>query len=233
MRMRYLESVLIESDVYAVGDYIIKRWQFNDFAENTYVVTGKEACLIIDPGCYHDDEKSAVYAYVHAQNRQLVRLLNTHAHLDHVFGNAWVADTFQLAPCLHEKETIMYTHQNDWARSRGYAMDALPTPGYYWRHERHRFTFDNDDWYALWTPGHSPGHVCYYVPSCHMLFTGDVLFWQGVGRTDLPLGDAKAMKKSLQMVCQLPSNTSIYPGHGAPSVLAEELRDNPFLQTHA
>lgn len=204
---------------------------FNPFQENTYLVhdeTGE--CVIFDPGCYEASERRELTNKVQALGLTPVRLINTHCHLDHVFGNRFVADTWGLALEIHPLEAPVLA-----AVPRVCEMYGLPIPeespepltslkaGEYIR-------FGNTELLQLFTPGHSPGSVSFYCALSKFVIAGDVLFYGSIGRTDLPGGDHDTLIHAIKTeLLPLGDDITVYPGHGPATRMGYERKNNPFL----
>ena len=208
----------------------VKTFVFNPVQENTYVLSDqKDACCIIDPGCYFGNERIALKEYIDQQGLSPKLLLNTHCHLDHVFGNKFVYDTWGLPLHLHEKEEPVLAN----APERG-LMWGMPFENY-----RGELIFlvpgetvmlGDDQLSILFLPGHSPGSVGFYCASQGFLIGGDVLFRESIGRTDLPGGHHATLLNSIRtQLWTLPDETVVYPGHGEPTTIGWEKKHNPFL----
>jgi hydroxyacylglutathione hydrolase len=207
----------------------VKVFPFNPLQENTYLVhDGEGRCAVIDPGCYSAEERDFLKSYMSSHGLQPVWLLNTHCHLDHVFGNRFVAEAFGLRPQIHPLEQRVL----DFAPASGLMWD-LPfdhyggevghlepgKPVYIGEHPLQ----------VLFIPGHSPGHVGFYSSEQGFVVSGDVLFREGVGRTDLPGGDSQTLMRSIREVLfLLPDDTVVYTGHGPSTTIGWERRHNPF-----
>ena len=208
----------------------IKSFIFNPVQENTYLIHNEfNQCIIIDPGCYFDEEKEALKSYIAQNNLQPLMLLNTHCHLDHVFGNKFIADTYGLTLQLHEKEKPVLSY----APTSG-LMYNLPFDNYTGQFillkEGDKIQLGQDELYVIEAPGHSPGSICFYSATQNFIIGGDVLFRGGIGRTDLPMGDHKALLHNIKnKLFVLPGETVVYSGHGAPTTIGEEKRSNSFL----
>jgi len=209
----------------------VKSFEFNPVQENTYVLLGeKDACILIDPGCYFGNERAILQEYIEGEGLSPKYLLNTHCHLDHVFGNKFIYDTWDLPLHLHEKETEML----ELAPSAGMMWD-LPFENYrgplVFLEEGGRIQLEEDELQILFLPGHSPGHLGFYSASEGFLIGGDVLFRAGIGRTDLPGGDHDTLIRSIrEQLWVLPDDTVVYPGHGEPTTIGWEKKNNPFLK---
>ena len=190
----------------------------------------KGAACIIDPGCYFSGEEQALKGFLEAHNLTPVLLLNTHCHLDHIFGNRFIHKTYGLTLHLHPLEKQV--------------LDLGPVSGQLWQlpfdnydgdlhyiNEGEGIQLGDDTLEILLTPGHSPGSVCFYSREHRFLIGGDVLFNGSVGRTDLPGGDFKTLEKSIKTkLYTLPDDVVVYPGHGEPTTIGKERRSNPFVQ---
>ena len=208
----------------------VQMFTFNPVAENTYVVYNEnKECAIIDPGCYFDEEKESLAGFI--KNKKLVPklLLNTHCHLDHVFGNKFIAEKFGLSLHIHPLEKKLL----DYAPASG-LMYNLPFDNYtgeiiYIDIDKPIF-IGNDELQVFHTPGHSPGSVCFYSSGNNFIISGDVLFKGSIGRSDLPGGDHDKLIKSIrEKLLVLPGETMAYSGHGEATTIEEERESNPFL----
>lgn len=210
--------------------FAVKIFIFSPIQENTYVLyNDKGECIIIDPGCYYDDEKDELAFFIDSNGLTPVLLLNTHCHLDHVFGNKWVAEKYGLKLHLHEKEKPVL----DYAPTAGLRWD-LPFDNYQgdviYLREGDTVQLGEDVLEVFFTPGHSPGSVVFYCRKQQFVIGGDVLFKMSVGRTDLPGGDYATLLNSIQTkLFVLPDEVKVYSGHGEPTTIGFEKRNNPFL----
>ncbi len=208
----------------------IQSFTFNPLEENTYVLFNEfNQCAIIDPGCYFDEEKEKLKAFI--QHKKLVPslLLNTHCHLDHVFGNRYIAGTYGLTLQLHEKEKYVLS----FAPTSG-LMYNLPFDnyegGFIELKEKDIIQIGQDELEVIEAPGHSPGSICFYCRKQNFLIGGDVLFYHSIGRTDLPGGNHQQLIENINnKIMVLPAKTIVYSGHGQPTTVEEEKTGNPFL----
>ncbi len=209
----------------------VKSFAFNPVQENTYVLSDeKDACWIIDPGCYFGNERNALKEYIEQQGLSPVMLLNTHCHLDHVFGNKFVGDSWDLPLHLHEKEQPLLHAAPEMGRQwdmpfENYRGELIfLTPG-------EPLSLGDNPIDILFLPGHSPGSLGFYSKTQGFVIGGDVLFRESIGRTDLPGGDYETLLASIrQQLWTLPDETIVYPGHGEPTTVGWERAHNPFLQ---
>lgn len=209
----------------------VSGFTFNAFSENTYLLhdaTGE--CIVIDPGCYERAEQEALRSFIAQQGLRVVLLLNTHCHIDHVFGNQFVLDTYQVPFLIHEADLATLRSVPAYAPSYGFAHynPAEPT-GFLQAGEPVRFGTTELD--VRFAPGHAPGHVVFYHAPTSTVIGGDVLFQGSIGRTDLPGGDYATLISSIKsQLLTLPDDTVVYPGHGPATTVGQERRTNPFLQ---
>ncbi len=208
----------------------VKSFTFNPFQENTYVLYDdtKEA-VIVDPGCYNNTEENELLQFINENNLKPVRLLNTHGHIDHVFGNAFVASQFNLDLELHEMDLEILKMAKIMAEKYGLEYTVSPLPGRYLS-EREEIKFGNTALEIRFVPGHAPGHVVFYETVSKQLIGGDVLFQGSIGRTDLPGGNHEDLLESIRnQVFTLPDEVVVYPGHGPSTNVGFEKKNNPFF----
>ena len=209
----------------------IKRFTFNPVQENTYILYNENnECIIIDPGCYFDSEKEEFTTFIKNHKLEPKLLLNTHCHLDHVFGNKFIAEEYKLTLNTHllEKEIL------EMAPASG-LMFNLPFDNYQgdviYLKEGDVISLGNDKLQVIHAPGHSPGSICFYCEKQNILVGGDVLFQNSIGRTDLPYGDHDALIKNIkEKLFKLPPDVTVYPGHGPETTIGSEIEGNPYLQ---
>lgn len=209
----------------------VQPFTFNPVQENTYVLYNEESlCCIIDPGCYFASEEAELRNFIVQHGLIPKYLLNTHCHLDHIFGNRFVQKTFNLVLHLHQLEKQVL----DFGPASG-QMWQLPFDNYdgelKYLEEGDKIKLGNDELDILFTPGHSPGHVCFYNKAGKFLIGGDVLFNGSVGRTDLPGGDFETLEQSIiTKLYTLPDDVIVYPGHGESTTIGDERKTNPFVK---
>ncbi|MEP7144901.1 MAG: MBL fold metallo-hydrolase [Ferruginibacter sp.] len=208
----------------------IQSFIFNPVRENTYLLYNEfKQCIIIDPGCYFEEEREQIKKFISQNSLAPAMLLNTHCHLDHVFGNKFIADTYQLVLQIHEKERQVL----DYAPTSG-LMYNLPFDNYTGKFillkEGDKILLGKDELEIIEASGHSPGSICFYCARQNFIIGGDVLFQGGIGRTDLPMGDHLALLKNIKnKLLVLPGETVVYSGHGPATTIEEEQLHNPFL----
>jgi hydroxyacylglutathione hydrolase len=193
---------------------------------NCYIVGCEETHegAIIDPGGH----TKRILAEVERLGLAIKFVLNTHAHFDHTDGNKSVVEATGAALALHplDRPILEAGGGGTWFGMRTAAGPA-PTLDL---HDGDQLHIGKLSFQVLHTPGHSPGHVCFYEPNAGVLFDGDLLFYQGVGRTDLPGGNPRELMDSIQrLVLALPDETVVHPGHGPATTIGDEKRHNPWL----
>lgn len=209
----------------------IKTFTFNPFQENTYLVWDEtNEAVLIDAGMLFENEKSMLQKFIEDNNLTLKRVLNTHLHLDHQFGNKFMFDVFGIAPEAGEEDEFLLATANSQAEMFG--LPYTETPKNLDKHiiDNQIIKFGKSEFIAFHTPGHSPGSYCLYSEKEGVVFVGDVLFSGSIGRTDLPKGDYATLINSIQnRLLPLPDFTVVYSGHGPATTIGEEKKSNPFL----
>ncbi len=209
----------------------IKLFTFNALAENTYVLYDEtRECVIIDPGCYDRNEQQLLKEFIEAEELKVVKLLNTHGHVDHVLGNAYVKRTFGVSLYVHPKDEATLRAVAAYAPIWGFhRYEPAEADGYL--EEGDVVSFGNTQLKVLFLPGHAPGHIGFYCEKEEILIAGDVLFQNSIGRTDLPGGNHQTLLRSIrEKVFPLGDSVKVYPGHGPMTQVGDEKRWNPFLQ---
>lgn len=210
----------------------VKTFVFNPFFENTFVIyeTESKKAIIVDPGCHNDEERSELEAFTDNLNLEVDYLITTHAHIDHILGNRFVFDTYLPSYYLPEDDLPLYSSAPEQAKAFGVALDPLPDPQNF-LNESESIRLNNTEVNFLHTPGHTPGEFCIHLPEAKICITGDVLFKDGIGRTDLWGGNMDQLIESITgKLLVLPDDTVIYPGHGPTSTIGDEKKRNPFLK---
>ncbi len=209
----------------------VKVFTFSPIQENTYVLYNDDLkAIIIDPGCYTSAEQETLKNFIKDTGLEPIQLLNTHCHLDHVFGNDWVHKTYGLELYIHPNEEKMLAFAPISGEKWGLPFTNYSGPIHFLQHGDTVF-LGNETLEIRLAPGHSPGSLCFYNENQGFVIGGDVLFYQGIGRTDLPFGDSEALLNSIrEQLFTLPDETIVYSGHGRPTRISLEKESNPFLQ---
>jgi glyoxylase-like metal-dependent hydrolase (beta-lactamase superfamily II) len=210
----------------------IKAFTFNAFSENTYVVyDDTRQGVIIDPGCSDRPEQKELTGFIEEEKLKITQLLNTHGHIDHVLGNAFVKRTYNVQLYIHPQDEATLRAVQVYALSYGIAdYEAVEPDGYL--NEGETVTFGDTALDVLFVPGHAPGHIAFYHPEQKLCIAGDVLFRGSIGRTDLPGGDFDTLIRSIRTkLFPLGDAVTVYPGHGPETTIGHEKKYNPFLQS--
>lgn len=209
----------------------IASFVFSPFSENTYVIADVSGeCAIVDPGCSDPSEQRELKEYITRNGLKPVRLLNTHCHIDHVFGNAYAAREWKLTLEAHRGEIPVLESAIAVSQAFGLPYDPSPAIGSYLEHGD-IVRFGETALEVLFTPGHSPASVSFYNRAEGYVVCGDTLFSGSVGRTDLPGGNTQTLIESIEReLLSLPPETRLLAGHMEETTVERESRSNPFVQ---
>lgn len=208
----------------------IKKFTFNPVQENTFVLfdeTGE--CMIIDAGCYFENERQELDQFIEAKQLKPVRLINTHCHFDHIMGVTHCRAKYHLQFETHPDEAVLVVQAEEHGDLFNIPMEPVDAPDLFFN-EGDRITFGNSYLLVIAAPGHSPGGVVFYNPEQKILIAGDVLFYGSIGRTDLPGGSFEQLTGNIKSkLLILPEETIVYCGHGPETTIGFEKKNNPFL----
>jgi len=210
----------------------IEKFTFNAFSENTFIVSDNtKECIIIDPGCYNQHEKNELAKYVTDNNLKPVMLINTHCHIDHIFGNKFAAEKWGLELQINKLELGILENSTDVAKLYGFENYEKSPNAKIFLNEHDEIKFGESKLDILFTPGHSPGHIAFHSAKDKVLISGDVLFKNSIGRTDLPGGNYDTLIKSIkEKILLLEDETIVFCGHGPSTTIGSEKLNNPFLK---
>lgn len=202
----------------------------NPFMENTYIISDEtRECIILDPGCSNKEEQKRLVDYIEAKCLKPVHLINTHCHIDHVLGNKYVSLRFGLTPKYHKEEQIVLEMCEIVSTQYGIPYEKSPVAKEFLV-EGEDLKFGNTTFDIRFTPGHSPGSVSLVNHEHKMVFGGDVLFRESIGRTDLPGGDMNTLLESIRtQLFSLGDDYKVMSGHGPETSIGYEKMNNPFL----
>jgi len=204
---------------------------FSPIEVNTYILSDESGrCAVIDCGCYDGKEFNRLTEFIDKKKLVPELLLNTHCHLDHVFGNGMFLEKYHLKTLCHRDEEKNRTDSVMHAGFFGLTMAAPPEPGGYIK-DGDIISFGTVRLKALHVPGHSRGSLSFYCEEDGIVFTGDALFAGSIGRTDLPGGGShETLLKSIrEKLFSLPPETKVYSGHGEETTIENEIRTNPYF----
>ena len=210
----------------------IQAFIFNPFAEDTYVVwdeTSRHAA-IIDPGCNSEREKSLLTDFIRNNNLEIKHLLNTHMHIDHSAGNAFIEDRFDIAASCHPADAYLAGHLTQQAQMFGFPYSGKDIDIKNPLSDGQTLNVADSECRVLHIPGHTKGHSAFYFPNHDLVFSGDALFHLSIGRTDFPGGDYSTLIESIEnKLLTLPRQTIVLPGHGEKTSIGFEQTSNPYL----
>ena len=206
------------------------RLVFSPIEVNTYILADPSGdCAIIDCGCYDNAEQEKFERFIDGKNLRPVLLLNTHCHLDHIFGNNFLLERYGLKALASQDDEMNRTKALQHSSLFGLSMDEPPAPGGFIE-DNQVFRFGTADLVALHVPGHSAGSMAFYSEKEGCVFTGDALFAGSIGRTDLQGGNYEVLITSIiTRLFSLPQATIVYPGHGEKTTIGKERMTNPFF----
>ncbi|MCU4165805.1 MBL fold metallo-hydrolase [Carboxylicivirga caseinilyticus] len=204
----------------------INMWQ-----ENTYILSDEtKECVIIDPGCLTAEERKYVADFIDSNGYTPVKLLQTHLHLDHVFGSAFIAEKFNLGMEANAGDEFLIDQTVTYAQQFGVEVDKNPPAISNYLNEGDEVTFGNSVLKVIEVPGHSPGGITFYSEQDKIAIVGDSIFTGSIGRTDLPGGDFDTLVGNLKnKILTLDDEVQLFPGHGPSTTVGKERTTNPFL----
>lgn len=208
----------------------IFRGVFSPIEVNTYILTGNDTeCIIVDCGCYGEEEEKRLEEMLASRGLKPVMLLDTHCHLDHVFGNRFMLERYGLRPWFHEGDKKNYLNAPKMSLMFGISMALPPEPEGYLR-DGQVITAAGLTLQVIHVPGHSPGGIAFHSDLANIILTGDALFAGSIGRSDLPGGDHEQLMENIRTrLFTLPPETVVYPGHGPDTTIGEQMASNPFF----
>ena len=213
-------------------DMEIKRFEFNFFGENTYVIwdASSQEAAIVDPGMVNPEETDLIEDLIATHRLSVRYILLTHAHVDHTFGIDILKDKYHAPVLAHKADLPLGQMRGQQAEMFHLPMKLGPVEIDRFISASTHLQLGNERIEVIETPGHPPGGVCYYVPESSFILTGDTLFQGSIGRTDLPGGNHNTLLRSISTgLFNLPDNTVVYPGHGPATTIGKEKRTNPFF----
>ncbi len=204
---------------------------FNPLGENTYIVHDAESkdAIIIDAGMYNSQECQAIHILLEENHLKLKAIWGTHAHIDHIFGNWWIKEKYQVPYYLHQDDIKMIERSETMAALWNLNYTPSPLPDEFLHHDD-QLTLGSLSIQVRYVPGHAPGHVIFYCKEETWAVVGDTVFQGSIGRTDLPGGNHELLLQKIQEeIFTLPDETTLYTGHGSSTNVAFERKNNPFF----
>ncbi len=210
---------------------MIKTFYFNDLRTCCYIISDStNECVIVDPGAYSDSEKSRLVKYIEENGLKPVKVINTHGHFDHVMAVRFVREKWGVPHYLNEGDKDAYFRIKEYCEYFGYQIES-PLMDLHTINDGDELTYGNTFLKAYTVPGHSQGGVILYNEQDGYVLTGDSLFDESIGRTDLPGGDYETLITSIkEKILTLPDTTVVYPGHGIATSVEKEKTTNPYLK---
>jgi glyoxylase-like metal-dependent hydrolase (beta-lactamase superfamily II) len=207
----------------------IQKFIFNPIQVNAFILWDETLeTVLIDPACYFKEEQHKLKDFISLNSLNPVRLLNTHGHFDHVMGNAFVEKIWGLTAELHEKDKELASRADVQARNFGIEMKS--PVNFHLFQDGAKIHFGKNSLRVIHVPGHSPGGTAFCSESDQILFAGDIIFNNSIGRTDLPFGDYELLISGIrEKLFALDENTRIHPGHGPDTTIGNEKKYNPYL----
>jgi len=209
----------------------IKVFTFNLFAENTIVLWDDETkdAAVVDPGNSSAEEDELLVEYISTEKLKIKYLINTHCHIDHILGCHFVKEKYNPVYYAPEKDLPLLEHAADQAKMFDVTLKEPPKPDEFITEET-KLILGKSELKFLFTPGHTQGEYCIYLENEKICISGDVLFNESIGRTDLWGGNYNTLISSIQnKLLVLPDDVNIYPGHGESSTIGYEKKNNPFI----
>lgn len=206
---------------------------FNQWQENTYLLhdeTGE--AVLIDCGVFYQEEGKKLIDIVEKKGLKIVHLLNTHLHIDHVFGNQFMKDQFGLSTKAHKADEFLLAEAPNYGVRLGLENVVEPPAMGDAINEGDIIKFGNSELKVLHVPGHSPGHVVFYNEAQKFIIAGDVLFRESIGRTDLPYGNFEDLISGIKTkLLVMDDDVTVHPGHGPITTIGHEKKNNVFLRS--
>ena len=208
----------------------IKTFVFNSFGVNSFVLYDETGdCIIIDPGCSNRAEQQQLQSYITENKLKPTSLINTHFHIDHILGNHFVCETYNLIPTGHKEGKHFWDTANEYGSMYGITLDKVRKTEIFIG-EGDIVRVGNSQLEVRYTPGHADGSICLVSHEQRFVIVGDVLFQESIGRTDLPTGDFDVLMDSIEKkLFTLGDDFTVYPGHGPETSIGHEKRANPFI----
>ena len=208
----------------------VKTFVFNAFQVNTYIVFAENRdCIIIDPACSNTNEVSKLLNYIETEKLHPIMVVNTHAHVDHILGNADITEKLAIKLAAHPASRYFYLNALNFSAELGLKLDKVVFPDLELQ-DKDTIKLGDFDITILYTPGHADGSICIYSADGHFVISGDLIFYASIGRTDFPTGNFETLSKSIkEKIYTLPDETIIYPGHGPTTSVGFEKLNNPFV----
>ncbi|NSL88340.1 MBL fold metallo-hydrolase [Chitinophaga sp. Mgbs1] len=209
----------------------IHSFRFDHFNENAYLVFNEEKeCLIIDPGCYSQEETTGITSFISFYHLAPAAMFITHAHIDHILGVAPLLQHYNIPLCIHRKEMQVLERMPEIGQAKGFNIMPLPNTSVQFLQEGDELHVGRESFRLLETPGHTQHSLSLIHDEQQVIFSGDVLFRNRIGKTTLPGGDYNTLVTTIrEKLFTLPDDTMVYPGHGVRTSVGYEKNSNEFI----
>jgi glyoxylase-like metal-dependent hydrolase (beta-lactamase superfamily II) len=208
----------------------VRRYVFNAIEVNTYLLYDESGeCVIIDAGCMGKAEEQELANYIEKKNLKPVRLLNTHTHVDHIAGNKFVSEKYNIPLTIHKGGLQFIRGAKIYAAALNFDIGDTIEPSSF-INDGDIVKFGQSELKVIYTPGHADGSVCFYSEKDKFVIVGDVLFNGSIGRTDFPTGNLDTLISNIKnKLLTLPEDTVVFSGHGGITTIGHEKTTNSFL----
>ncbi len=208
----------------------IKKFTFNPVQENTFVLYDEtKECIIVDAGCYFDNEKNELDDFISSNGLKPVKLVNTHCHFDHVLGVSYCRSKYNIPFLAHKDDAFLVELAVESGDRFGVPVEPIDQPDDFIE-EGQMLEFGESSLEMIHVPGHAPGSIVFHHAEQKFIIAGDVLFYGSIGRTDLPQGSFEQLTSNIKnKLLILPEETIVYCGHGPETSIGFEKNNNPFL----
>lgn len=209
----------------------IQGFTFNFAGENTYILYNENKnAWLIDPGNSNRQETEAIGNFISENGLNIQKILLTHAHIDHILGLQWAADTFKVPVTMHQEDKEVLDMFQISGMRFGMDLEHINAPVEY-INEGDELDLDGEKFSVYHVPGHSPGSIVYHHRGRNFIISGDVLFEGSIGRTDLFKGNYEQLIEGIRTkLFILHDETQVFSGHGNPTTIGFEKQHNPFLK---
>ncbi len=210
----------------------VKKFTFNPWQENSYLLydeTGE--CAFLDMGCTSDEDYKELDDFIEDKSLTVKYIINTHLHIDHILGNYKLKKAYNVPVLAHENDEFLLENAETFAEQIGFKLQNPPPAIDKYIDEGDELSIGDFKLQMFHIPGHTPGSLVFYNAKDGILLSGDVIFYESIGRTDLIYGNHSALIKGItSKILRLPDDTVVYPGHGPKTTIEHEKCSNPFLK---
>jgi hydroxyacylglutathione hydrolase len=211
----------------------IKIFTVNPFQINCYLYYDEDTGegIIIDPGAYDKYEEDEISNFVEYKKIKIKYIINTHGHIDHILGNKFAKEAFKCPVLIHRDDLFLIEDAKPHGLVFGINIDSVPVPDDFITEEL-KIKINRTEINFIHTPGHTPGGVCVVDHANKIIFSGDTIFLESIGRTDLPGGNIDILLDSIKnkLFAKCGDDYTLYPGHMEETTIGQEKKYNSFLR---